>query len=88
VVVLNYVSNRHLQDALASRARRADYLRAQIENLYGPSRSSSESSWRCAVAHADVNKAYNDYFAKYPPHPDKGDGEMKKVLDVANDFGS
>ncbi|CAM4505121.1 MULTISPECIES: hypothetical protein [Myxococcus] len=80
-------TKRDLQDSLASRARRADYLRNQIEKLYGPLSFLLETTnarvecadelWTVANAQQDQDKA--------PPGTDRSP-ISKKAYEVQDKF--
>jgi hypothetical protein len=55
--------------------------------LYGPLAFLAESSARYWANHQAVNKAYEEYFAKFPPAPDRAQHEMEAAIGVANRYG-
>jgi hypothetical protein len=60
VTALSWRAQRHLQDRLAGRTRRADYLRGQIEHLYGPLAFLVESSECLITTSNSILKAYTE----------------------------
>jgi exonuclease VII large subunit len=76
-----------LQDTLAQRSRRADYLRAQLDKLYGPLAFLLESSARCAETNTGIMKAYDEYFKTFPNlKSDNGKDEMEQTIEIANRY--
>jgi hypothetical protein len=74
------------QGKLASRARRADYLREQIKNLYGPLAFFLEAGHRSFQVHNRIVKAYEEYFRNR--NGEAFSKEMTQVIDVQNLYGS
>jgi hypothetical protein len=52
-----------LTDDLAKRTRRADYIRGQIDQLYGPLAFFVEASARCIETEHSIGAGYREYFA-------------------------
>jgi exonuclease VII large subunit len=78
---------RDLQDNLAQRARRVDYLRAQLDKLYGPLAFLLESSARCFETNAHIMKAYDEYFKKFPNLKlENGEDEIGRAIETANRY--
>lgn len=81
------VLRHELADDLAARTRRADYLRGQIERLYGPLAFFIESSAR----HIDTNNAILRGYDEYFKDRDTSDlvelgKEMDEVIATANRY--
>ena len=74
-----------LSSTLAARTRRADYLRDQLKNLYGPLAFIVESNARLATTNAEIMKAYGEYFQnRYGP---EYTDDMTNAIGTANRYG-
>jgi hypothetical protein len=73
-----------LTGMLATRARRADYLRDQIRNLYGPLAFLVESNVRRSETANSIMGAYEEYFVGR--HGDQAGKEMHEVIDTSNRY--
>ena len=74
-----------LADALAQRTRRAEYVRAQMENLYGPLAFLVESSARCIAVNNAIMKTYDKVFARRSDS-DVARKEADDTIDRANEY--
>jgi hypothetical protein len=74
-----------LADAQAQRVRRAEYVRAQIENLYGPLAFLVESSARCIAVNSAILKTYDKVFARRSDS-DVARKEAEDTIDRANEY--
>lgn len=70
------------QGNLAGRARRADYLRAQIQNLYGPLAYYLEAAHRAWDLHEKVRRGYEEYYRV--KKRERFEGEAKQIIAVQN----
>ena len=74
-----------LAASLAKRQLRADYVRGQIDHLYGPLAFLVEASERHIDSHRSILRAYDGYFAGRGLTPGT-EKEMTTTLDVANSY--
>jgi hypothetical protein len=77
---------RDLSDSLAQRARQAEHLKAQIQNLYGPLAFYLESR---TARHGANHGAFVDAFDEWmESHPGAGpqDGGLQRVADAGNRY--
>jgi hypothetical protein len=76
-----------LTGALAQRARRADYLRAQLTNLYGPLAFLIEASARCLESQKAIVEKGSEYFSRYTsPGSARATTDMDLMLKTANRY--
>jgi len=75
-----------LTDDLAKRTRRADYIRGQIDNLYGPLAFLVESSDRHIKRNRAIFVAYDEYFVRSMPG-EKVEKEITDAIGRANRYG-
>jgi hypothetical protein len=75
-----------LNETLATKARRADYLREQIKNLYGPVTFLLEAGERSFDTHNKVAAGYEEYFRTRYAH-ERYSEEMGQVLATQNHYG-
>lgn len=70
---------------LAQKARKADFVREQIKNLYGPVTFLLEKGERAFEVHNKLMAGYEEYFkTRYGEHYS---GETTLVIGIANEFG-
>jgi hypothetical protein len=74
-----------LTDALAQRTRRAEYVRAQLQNLYGPLGFLVESSARCIDTNNAIMGAYDKIFSRLG-HSQATRREAGETIERANEF--
>jgi hypothetical protein len=73
-----------LREALATRARRGEYLRSQITNLYGPLAFLLESTEIIFEWHNELHRGYDEYFKDRHGTSD----EMNSTIAAANRYGA
>lgn len=72
---------------LANKARRADYLRGQIQNVYGPLTYYFEAGHRAFMIHKRIGAAYDEYF-KNRHGADVYSEQMTAVIEVQNAYAA
>jgi hypothetical protein len=76
-----------MADMLAQRTRRTDYIRAQIENLYGPLAFLVESNARCIAVNNAIMRTYDSVFAGRGDS-DTARKEARETIERANEYMS
>jgi hypothetical protein len=76
---------RDLNDSLAQRSRRADYVRGQIENLYGPLGFLVESSAQCIETERSIMAARGKLYTRLAPN-ERFQQEARQTFDRAKEY--